>query len=239
MIEMQEVEQIATRREAAASNPADSGSSPDFLPQPCGAVYVNGVLQPGCTICGDTIPERTARFRSKVCSNGCRYELRKRRDGKLPLGTLYCQVCRGEIPPVTAKKLGVVCDTKCRNEMRRYRFLVLKSGKCPTCLHPSTPAEWEEYRCWRLTKGRDTQAFMRQSHGLTVRKALRGALTVLQNELAVVVKSYATEWMEGQPVASSLSPDGEAIATPLRKAITEAEAALKPQKTIVDTGDTA
>ena len=43
-----------------------------------GAIYdTQGVLQPGCMICAATIPEKQAKFRSKVCSDECRKELRR------------------------------------------------------------------------------------------------------------------------------------------------------------------
>lgn len=147
--------------------------------QIAGAVYDDqGTLQPGCMICRATIPAKQAKFRSKVCSDACRYTLRKARQspGTLETTSLYCQVCRDAIPPATAKKLGVTCGTECRNALRRYRWSILKNQKCPHCLHPSSPAEWEEYRAWRASRGSNVQQFMREPHGLKVRAELRRAL---------------------------------------------------------------
>jgi hypothetical protein len=72
-----------------------------------------------------------------------------------------------------------------------------------------------------------------------LRDALKGAVAVLKEQLEVIIKSYATEWMEGLPVASSLSADGIRLAAPLQKAIAAAEAALELQKKAVDTDGAA
>jgi predicted nucleic acid-binding Zn ribbon protein len=219
--------------------------SPTRIP---GAVYAEDVLQPGCMICAATIPERQAKFRSKVCSDDCRKALRKVRQtpGLLRTTTLHCQVCRSPIPATTAQKLGVVCGDICRNEMRRYRFQVLKNQKCPHCLHPSTPAEWEEYRTWRASRGplqkSMGQAAARQaSRGNLVwkrekalREMLRAAVAALRNELEVIIASHAIRSMEGLQAPPELSPEGEALALPLRKIISDAETLLALPKKPVD-----
>lgn len=232
MAEMAEVEEMESR-------PGDAGSNPTLGPHIDGAVYEDGVLQPGCMVCSKTIPPRQARFRAKVCSNACRNALRKIRSSPAAIAAarLNCQVCREAIPTATAKKLGVVCGVPCRNEMRRYRFQILKTQKCPHCYHPSTPAEWEEYRQWRAARG-PMQAFMRLpgrgnlawKREKTLRDALKAAVGALKAELAVILRSYASERMEGLPVRSSLSQDGEALAIPLEKIIAMAEPLLASPK---------
>lgn len=205
MMETAEIEQLVTRPEAAASNSEDAGSNPALCPQIQGAIYLNDVLQPGCMICRSTIPERQAKFRAKACDDECAKALRTARRKNLMGSTpLYCQVCRGLIPPATAKKLGVTCGLTCRTEMRRYRFQILKTQKCPHCYHPSSPAEWEDYRQWRASRG-PMQAFMQlpgrgnlaSKRESELRKALVEAVAVAQEEMRRILDGGAMETMEG------------------------------------------
>lgn len=202
--------------------------------------YVNGVLQPGCLVCAARIPENSAKMRSKVCNAVCRNELRRLRQtpGLLVKVPLYCQVCRAVIPAATAKKLGVVCGKECRNELRRYRFMVLKKQKCPHCYHPAGAEEWELYRQFRVWLGKQRgggiQEFLKPAGrgNLTakrekfMRESLEACSDVIQKELNIVLRSYATEFMEGEPVRSSLNPDGEAAAVPLEKSLCMAKEAI-------------
>ena len=209
-----------------------------------GAIYdTQGVLQPGCMICAAKIPEKQAKFRSKVCSDECRKELRRVRQtpALLAAAMLHCQVCRGVIPRESAKKQAVVCGVACRNELRRYRWQILKNQKCPHCLHPSSPAEWEEYRQWRQSRGHLRTFMQRPGRGNLTRKrekalrdVLRAAVGALKGELAVILESYCEEGVEGLPVRSSLSSEGAVLALPLEKLIERSEALLDPQKNLVD-----
>jgi predicted nucleic acid-binding Zn ribbon protein len=132
-------------------------------------------------ICGQTIPEKQARFRAKVCSPECRYAYRKWR--QLPTSqrtvALHCQVCHGPIPLRANVSWAEVCSQNCRNEMRRYRFQILKTQKCPHCYHPSSPAERESWLLWRKSRGSDMQAFIREPHGRKIRTELRAAAALL------------------------------------------------------------
>lgn len=160
MLHLEEVEELATRQAGA---------------QPKGQ-YVDGVLQPGCMVCRETIPTQQAKFRSKVCANkACFNELRRRRYTLSLYDTThtFCQVCREEIPQASAKKQATVCGKDCRNVTRVYRLQILKNQKCPHCLHPSSEAEREEFYAWRKSRGGDAQAFRREPHGLALRAALR------------------------------------------------------------------
>lgn len=206
-----------------------------------GAIYDGtvGLLQPGCLVCAATIPEKQAKFRSKVCSDACRKALRKLREtrGALETTPTWCQVCRGKIPPASAKKLSITCGSACRNELRRYRWQILKRQKCPHCYHPSSPAEWESYRQWRASQG-SMQAFMKlpglgnltAKRESQLRKALGEVTALLRLELKVILDSYCSEKMEGQPVRSSLTAEGAVLALPLEKAIANAEELLASRK---------
>lgn len=204
------------------------------------ALTAANTLEPGCIICAGTIPEKKAKFRSLTCSDAC---AKTRRNARLTPAkyrdlALYCQVCRGIIPPITAKKGGVVCSANCRNELRRYRWTILKTQKCPHCYHPSSPAEWERYRQWRASEG-PMQGFVKEANGRgnlawkrekELRDALKAAVLLLKDELAVILDSYCVERMEGQPVRDSLSADGERFAVPLEQCIAQAEALLPKPK---------
>jgi hypothetical protein len=190
---MAEVEQVVTRQEAAALNPEDSGSNPDLSPNVPGAGYQSGVLQPGCLMCGATIPEKQAKYRAKVCSDQCRKDYRRWRGlppAQRVANPLRCQVCRGEIIHQPNINWVEVCSVTCRNAMRRYRFQILQNQKCPHCYHPSSEAEREEFRQWRAGKG-PMQEFFREAQGRgnfawqrekQLRTALREAVSALRAE---------------------------------------------------------
>jgi hypothetical protein len=223
------------------------GKHPQEIP---GAVYswphdapdgAPGVLQPGCMICGATIPAKAAKARAKVCSDECRYHLRKARQ-KLDLlasgeAALNCQVCRGVIPPATAKKLGVVCGIACRNELRRYRFQILQNQKCPHCYHPSTPEEREEFRQWRASRGPMQEGFRTlPGKGSPIAKREKALRDVLRP---------AVEWLRGALMVNIAAdgrggialrfptPEDKFPAMPLEEVIAKAEELLTPKEKII------
>jgi hypothetical protein len=216
---------------------------PDYI---ASAVYENGVMQPGCLMCGATIPEKQAKYRAKVCSDRCRNAYRRWRGlppAERVANPLRCQVCRGSITHRPNINWVEVCSTDCRNAMRRYRFQVLQNQKCPHCYHPSSEAEREEFRQWRAGKG-PMQEFFREAQGRgnfawqrekQLRKALKAVTDALQCQLNIIISSYASELIEGVPVRSSLSLEGESLAQPLEKVIAQARELLIPPKKKVDT----
>lgn len=201
------------------------------------------VIEPGCLACGATIPERRAKMRAKVCSEFCaKALLTARRKGLLRATPLYCQACREELEPKLCAKGAVVCGNRCRSELRRYRWHVLKGQKCPHCLHPSTPAEWEEYRQWRASRG-PLQQFMRQEgrgnlvwkREKQMRIALRDCLEVLRSYRDEILLGECSEFMEGLPVRSSLCQEAAVTIEPVERSIAEIEALLSEPKRMVDT----
>jgi hypothetical protein len=65
--------------------------------------------------------------------------------------TLSCTVCRGPLPSSrrTVGDHAGACH-KVRTLFRRYQ---IKLKHCIACLHPSTPAEREEFKAWRRARG--------------------------------------------------------------------------------------
>lgn len=148
-----------------------------------GATYgADRALQCGCIMCGATIPERQAKFRSKVCGKDCRRDYRAWRTAA-PAERhteLHCQVCRGPIPQRANVTWAETCGKACRNEMRRYRFSILRKQKCPKCYHPCTEEEIADWKAWRASRSANLQSFIREPHGHAVRKAFREAVALLE-----------------------------------------------------------
>lgn len=164
------------------------------------------LLAPGCIMCGATIPEKAAKMRSKVCSQTCRAAYRKWRNAPPAKRTqpLFCQVCRKEIPNRPNVTWAETCSRDCRNEMRRFRWAILKMQKCPHCYHPSTPAEWEDYRRWRANKGSIRAQIQIPGRGrprLTpqekeIREALQGATRVAKGYRDRILVKYRIKKVE-------------------------------------------
>jgi predicted nucleic acid-binding Zn ribbon protein len=198
------------------------------------ATYRDGVLQPGCLMCGATIPEKQAKFRAKVCSASCRYyyrQWRKRRPENRAEDLLRCQVCRKFIKYHHNINWVEVCSTECRNAMRRYRFQILQNQKCPHCYHPSSEKEREEFRQWRASKG-PMQEFFREAQGRgnfawqrekALRSALKAALELLAQWEKGSFEEYAVEMME--PVWDTAV---KSLAEHMKINPNEIEAMLKP-----------
>jgi len=200
------------------------------------ATYRDGILRPGCLMCGATIPDKQAKYRAKVCSDPCRNAYRPWR-GLPPAdrvaNPLRCQVCRGEITHRPNINWVEVCNVTCRNAMRRYRFQILQNQKCPHCYHPSSEAEREEFREWRAGKG-PMQEFFREAQGRgnfawqrekQLRTALREAVGGLKREKDAILYGHVTSKME--PMGSVAY---ETMSEALDKQIVDFEALLIPPK---------
>lgn len=210
-----------------------------------GAVYRDGVLQPGCLMCGATIPEKQARFRSKVCSQPCRNAYRRWRGlppAERVTNPLRCQVCRGVIQCRPNIAWVEVCSTGCRNTMRRYRFQILQNQKCPHCYHPSSEEEREQFRQWRAGRG-PMQEFFREEQGRgnlawqrekILRAALREAVSALRVEREAFCQERGIESMEGlkwRAVIDAIGQEGLDLRT---ERIERFEELLAPRKKKVD-----
>jgi hypothetical protein len=88
--------------------------------------------------------------------------------------------------------------------MRRFRWAILKMQKCPHCYHPSTPAEWEDYRRWRANKGSIRAQIQIPGRGrprLTpqekeIREALQGATRVAKGYRDRILVKYRIKKVE-------------------------------------------
>jgi hypothetical protein len=85
---------------------------------------------------------------------------------------------------------------------------------------------------FREAQGRGNFAWQREKQ---LRKALKAVTDALQCQLNIIISSYASELIEGVPVRSSLSLEGESLAQPLEKVIAQARELLIPPKKKVDT----
>lgn len=120
---------------------------------------------------------------------------------------LRCMVCAAPIPEKKARYRSNTCSDSCRLALRRHRLAILNSGKCPHCYHPSTPAEWEEFREWRKSKGA-MQQFMRPDHGNKLKgevNALREGLQEALDELRI-----ARVAIHGNGGGEAMEPDPDA-----------------------------
>lgn len=196
----------------------------------------------GCIVCSQTLTDRKAKARCLTCGPDCAKLRRNARmtPANYPDFVAYCQVCRQQIPAGTAKRGGVVCGRECRNKLRHFRWHILRAQKCPHCYHPSSPAEWERYRLWRASEG-PMQNFIKEANGRgnlssarekELKNALRAGIAIVEAELAVILANYAEKNMEGHPIRSTLSPDGECFAVPLEEWLASAKAAIDQGKRV-------
>lgn len=211
-----------------------------------GAVYKDDTLQPGCLICGETIPEKQAKYRAKVCSDPCRNAYRRWRGlppAERVANPLRCQVCRGEITHRPNINWVEVCSTTCRNAMRRYRFQILQNQKCPHCYHPSSEKEREEFRQWRASKG-PMQEFFREAQGRgnfawqrekQLRTALREAVSALRAEREGFCQEQGVESIEGLKWRAAIDAISQEGLYPRTERIERFEELLAPRKKKVDT----
>jgi ribosomal protein S27E len=59
-------------------------------------------------------------------------------------------MCPNRIEQTRAQRGGETCSQVCKDAYRQWRLERRREQVCPSCLHPSTPAEWESWRKWRL-----------------------------------------------------------------------------------------
>ena len=68
--------------------------------------------------------------------------------------TLKCVICSAEVPERRARgRSKDTCSPECHAKLRKFRKWVLVSSRCPSCYHPSTPAERKEFLLWRKHRG--------------------------------------------------------------------------------------
>jgi predicted nucleic acid-binding Zn ribbon protein len=208
---------------------------------PVGAMYLDDVLQPGCLMCGATIPEKQAKYRAKVCSDHCRNDYRRWRGlppAERVANPLRCQVCRGQIAHRPNIAWVEVCSVTCRNAMRRYRFQILQNQKCPHCYHPSSEKEREEFRQWRASKG-PMQEFFREAQGRgnfawqrekQLRTALREAVSALRSEREGFCQERGIDSMEGLQWRAAIDAISQEGLDPRTGRIERFEELLAPRK---------
>ena len=149
---------METRGEAAALNPQDSGSIPDFSP-------------------------------------------------KIPI--LHCTICRAPIEEKRARRQTATCGEPCKDRLDAVRKEQRRNTKCPSCLHPSSPEEREEFRLWRATRGDlRTAEFVPRDKSTAYKseltKALRAAVALLEGQLDVIVDSNCPRAPGGIPLLEAM-----------------------------------
>lgn len=67
---------------------------------------------------------------------------------------LYCSICRMEVPEKRARgRSRATCGPECYAVLRKVIQNQLRQRKCPSCYHPSTPQEREDFMAWRKERG--------------------------------------------------------------------------------------
>ena len=65
-----------------------------------------------------------------------------------------CVICRNPVPEKRSHgRYRETCSPECLTTWRRFRAYIIASTRCPSCYHPSTPDEREDFRKWRRFRG--------------------------------------------------------------------------------------
>lgn len=69
--------------------------------------------------------------------------------------TPRCIVCTQPVPRRRAtSRSKETCSPECAGVLRAFKKFNILARRCPTCWHPSTPAEREEFKAWRRSTGK-------------------------------------------------------------------------------------
>jgi hypothetical protein len=83
--------------------------------------------------------------------------------------------------------------------MRKHRIDLAAKVRCPHCYQPNTPAERDEFKAWRASKGpiqtpiRPPRPGNPHHHGKELAKALEEALEVVREQRDELWSSYAVK----------------------------------------------
>lgn len=105
-----------------------------------------------------------------------------------------CVVCTQPVPSNRARgRSKDTCSPACHKVLRQYRDHCLKSSRCPSCYHPSTPTERKEFIAWRKHRGdrregKGRPPVVRES---ALREALKQALTMMRASSQAIHESEA------------------------------------------------
>lgn len=67
---------------------------------------------------------------------------------------LHCMVCAEPLPAARARdSKRTTCCPPCYKALKAFRKEMTRRRYCPSCLHPSTPAERADYKQWRTDRG--------------------------------------------------------------------------------------
>jgi predicted nucleic acid-binding Zn ribbon protein len=65
-----------------------------------------------------------------------------------------CVVCTAELPKARAtSRAAWTCSKECRAVLKAFQKERRAAFKCPTCQHPCTPEQREEFKAWRRHRG--------------------------------------------------------------------------------------
>lgn len=67
---------------------------------------------------------------------------------------IHCAVCGDPLPEHRARARRETCGKReCGIKLKQFRKMTIEVRKCPTCYHPSTPEEREDFKQWRKERG--------------------------------------------------------------------------------------
>lgn len=66
----------------------------------------------------------------------------------------HCMVCPNELPLNRARNTYMkTCSPECAELLKKWRLHQEWLRYCPSCLHPSTPEQREDFKRWRTARG--------------------------------------------------------------------------------------
>ena len=67
---------------------------------------------------------------------------------------LHCMICAEPLPAARARdSKRTTCCPECYKALKAFRKEMTRRRYCPSCLHPSSPAERADYKQWRTERG--------------------------------------------------------------------------------------
>jgi hypothetical protein len=139
-----------------------------------------------------------------------------------------CMVCGDDIPlPRSRDSRHSTCSKDCHDLLKKYRKQVDNLKYCPSCLHPNTPEQREEFRKWRMDRGD------KKSHNGRPFRQYERRLIEAMTKVIGTLKSYEYELLLNHGIYSAETGEktieepeaGEALAK-LKSQVTEIQKLL-------------
>ncbi len=114
---------------------------------------------------------------------------------------LLCTICGSQIPEGRDRRQTATCSEPCKDKLDGIRARQRASRRCTHCLHPSTPAQREDFRLWQAERGmiKNAELIPRDHSGPTKRAlkdAIRGARETLKATLALCTVELPEDAMQ-------------------------------------------